>query len=351
MFRVLWFLMLLRSVLPFASVCLSLALAGRLSSASPATLPRTPPEMQPFASAVDYARSRGLPTDIMLAPSEAAPLSGDEVIYLLGLQQAHGVSQWLVRLTVGRSDTATRLPDDVLYTSTGRELCYTHTPATLEVEFVGPFTAEPAAAPPLSVQHGRTVVSAESLQLGMVRYCETSLGVAERLKKAGIDRPVFFGGDRPPTPEALAAGRKAAAAFGLTADEERLAFSVYFALRAFYQAATEIPACRAVIEQVIQKPSLWSVAGNLGVNTNFEYGWQKVQLLPAGQFAVAAPVYLLPVRLSLNDRPALQAGLAVTTTQPPLRNCAGIVAMALQHPTDFNRRAFLRVLGARAAAH
>lgn len=332
-----------------ALLVLFLPLLGSAFASPAEILPATPSELLPFPNVVDYLKSHALPETIALAPADTAPRDGDEVVYLLGMQSAAGVNQWLVRLKWAASDAKARLPDDVIHTSTGHEFRYTHPPATLEVEFIGPFRSVAAARAPVRERHGRAVVSAESLQLGMVRYSESSVDIAARLKTAGIEQPMFFGGGRPPTAEVLAAGQKAAAAFGLTVNEERLAFSVYFALRAFYAAATEIPACREVIEQVIEKPSLWSVAGNLGVHTNFEYGWQKVQVLPRGTFALDAPVYLLPVRLSLNNRPALQADLAVTTTRPPLRNCAGIVALALQHPTDRNRRAFLRVLGAQPA--
>jgi hypothetical protein len=199
------------------------------------------------------------------------------------------------------------------------------------------------------VSRGHAVVSAESLHLGLVRYCESAFAIAARLKAAGIDNPSYTGSSNRPKPDVIEAGRKAVAAFGLTAEEERLAFSVYFALRSFYQACSEIPTCRNVLEQVIQKPSLWSVATNIGVNMNFEYGWHKVEPYPADQLPLSTPAYLLPLRMSVNGKPALEALLLATSTQPPLRTCAGIFALAAAHPTDENKRVYLRVLSARSA--
>jgi hypothetical protein len=314
---------------------------------------RSPLEIRPFPAVTDYAARHGMPVEgLELGADGDGVRPGDEITYLLELQQAGGRRQWLVRLVAGREEpkkNAKSIPDDMIYTSTGLELLYTHRPANLDVDFIGPFENVAGVSPKAATRHGRAVVSAESLQQGLERYCESSLAIAARLKAAGIENPVYYGVGRRPKPEDIETGRKAAASFGLTPDEERLAFSVYFALRSFYQAASEIPTCRDVLEQVIQKPSLWSIAGNLGLSTNFTYGWHAVQVLSPGQTPLPDPVYLLPVSLSLNGRPALHASLAVTKTQPPLRNCAGIVALVVEHPSDAGKLVFMRLLSARMA--
>jgi hypothetical protein len=332
-----------------------LVLAGLLPCVGAATKPvESPLEIAPYPTVIAYATQQGIRTEgIAFASESAPPQPGDEVVYLLTLQQPASRKQWLVRLVSRQPDPAKgdvrTLADDTLYSSTGLELRYTNTPTALDVEFIGPFEASATGQAKVSVSQGHAVVSAESLQQGLVGYCEAAIPIATRLKAAGIDNPSYTGSSNRPKPDAIAAGRKAVAAFGLTAEEERLAFSVYFALRSFYQACSEIPACRNVLEQVIQKPSLWSIATNVGVNMNFEYGWHKVQPYPAGQMPVSTPGYLLPLRLSANGKPVLEARLLATSTQPPLRTCAGIFALAAAHPTDEGRRVYLRVLSAQPA--
>ncbi len=319
---------------------------------SPARLPRSPLDIKPFDSVARYATAHGIALHgIEFAAPGSDSQAGDEVVYLLSLRLPADMQQWIVRLTAeGKGHGETKaLPEDKIYTSTGLELHYVRTPAALAIEFIGPFEADTPGDAQVTVRHGRVVVSAESLQQGLFNYCESSIGVAERLKAAGIEHPRYYGGGRPQKPEAIESGRKQAAAFGLTPDEERLAFSVYFALRAFYAAASEIPACSEVLDQVLQKPSLWSMAGNLGLNTNFQYGWQDVRVLPPNLYPVPDPLYSLPVRLAMNKEPALRASLAVTRTDPPLRNCAGIVALAAEHPADSEKRLFLLLLSARPA--
>lgn len=346
---------LLRAVAPVLS--LILGLGGSLPAAETPPAPASSPlEISPFPAVTDYAARHGLAVEgLEFAPDADTARPGDEVVYLLELQQPGGRQQWLVRLTAGHDDpkrSMHSIPADTIYTSTGLELRYTHTPAAIDVEFIGPFATDAATGAPVAIRRGRAIVSAESLRLGLERYCESAPLIAGREKAAGLEHSVyyaFFGGSRRPKPKAIESGRKAAAAFGLTPEEERLNFSVYFALRSFYQAASEIPSCRDVLEQVLQKPSFWSIAGQLGLNATFKYGWQGVRILPAGRFPVSTPVYVLPVSLALNGQPALVAELAVTSTRPPLRNCAGIVALVAGHPTDARKLVFMRLLSARTA--
>jgi hypothetical protein len=170
------------------------------------------------------------------------------------------------------------------------------------------------------------------------------------VQAAGITDYFYSGSTSVPSAEAVARGQKTAAAFGLTPEEERLNFSVYFALRTFFEAAMEIPGNQHVLEQVIQKPSVWSVVSHFGVKTTFTYGWQDVQVAPEGKAAVQQPVYLLPVRLFMNDVPAVKASLAVTEPRPPLQAGAGILAICAEHPTATDRRLFIRMLSAGRAA-
>jgi hypothetical protein len=328
-----------------------LLLASSLIAAEKPPITASPlTRVAPNAALATYAAAHGIPLQgVGLAGEATAPQPGDTTVFLLSLQQPAGFRQWLVRLTTDTLKGAEMSPlkEDRIYTSTGLELVYSNPPAALNVEFIGPFDPVDAKTP--VVTRSRQLVSAESLRIGMAQYCASSIGIAGRLQSAGIREPLFYGGgDRPPA-DVVAKGKIAAAAFGLTPDEERLAFSVFFSLRSFFEAATNIPAARAVLEQVMQKPSLWSLASNLGLDANFRYGWEEVRAVPANTLVPDSALHLMPVRLALNGKPAAKFTFAVTTTRPPLNNSAGIVALCAEHPTDASKRLFIQLLSARPA--
>jgi len=338
-----------------ALLCLSAGLAAPLLAMDqPALTPSPFISPAPLPSLVTFSTEHHLALEGISVAAEGTMLQkGDEVVMLLTLEKAGAIRQWLVRLLADDlTDEERKLkpwPEETMHTSTGLTLHYARTPTALRVEFIGPFSAG-STEPPATSRQARTLVSREYLETGIAAYCRSALQIRPRLQAAGIAEPMYYGGSAAPAPEAVASGKKAAAAFGLTAGEERLAFSVYFALRTFFSAAMEIPACQEVLEQVIQKPSVWSVVSQLGVGTNFKYGWQEVRPVPDAQVALAEPAYLLPLRVSLNNTLAVKATLAVTTPHPPLQVAAGILALCAEHPTETDRRLFLRVLSARRVA-
>lgn len=337
-------------------VAMATACLGADPEASPAIDPLKP--ITPFPSLVAFASARQIPLS-GIALSDKAPPShpGDTVTLLFTLYRDGRSRQWLVQVTEDDLTAAERAkpsPEAVIHTSTGQTFNYAHSPAALRVSFTGPFAAsDPAAgsqsSPPQASKTGRALVNRESLRQGMSDYCRSALAISARIESIGLkEKDLFFsGGGAVPTPEIIEKGRRSAAQFGLTADEERLAFSVYFSLTTFFSAATEVAACREVIEEVIDKPSFWSIARNLGVRTDFNYLWTKVRLTspPAD---VADPVYTLPVLLYLNGKPGVKATLAVTTPKPPLQTSAGIVALCAEHPKQPDRQLFVRVLSSRS---
>jgi hypothetical protein len=308
----------------------------------------------PLASLVAFASSRDIPLAGIAAPAEGAvPRTGDQVVILLALEAGGATRQWLVRLEADdltKKERALKpLREDVIHTSTGLHLRYPNTRTALRAGLYGPFSGE-SSPQPADAGQVRSLVSREYLDLGIAPYCRSALQIAPRVRAAGITDSFYSGSTSVPSAEVVARGQRAAAAFGLTPEEERLNFSVYFALRAFFEAAMEIPGDRQILEQVMQKPSVWSVISHFGVKVTFTYGWQDVTVAPDGKAAVRQPVYLLPVRLSMNDVPAVNANLAVTEPHPPLQAGAGILAICAEHPTSADRRLFIRVLSARRAA-
>ncbi len=340
---------------PFFVVLLA-SIAGRVPAA--AAVPRI--ACDPLArvalapSLVAFASSHGISLEGIDVPVEGAvPQKGDQIVFLLALEKDGTTKQWLVRLETDdltkKEQAMKPLAEDVIYTSTGLHLQYPNTRTALLVELIGPFSTG-STRQPGAPEQARSLVSREYLDLGIAQYCRSALQVTKRKQAAGITDFHYSGSASIPSAEIVARGKKAAAAFGLTPEEERLSFSVYFALRTFFGAASEIPGNQHVLEQVIQKPSVWSVIRHLGVAVGLEWEPERVQVAPEGTAGVQQPVYLLPVLLSLNNTPAVKANLAVSESLPPLQASAGILAVCAEHPTATDRRLFIRMLSARRAA-
>ena len=347
-------LMRLQRAGPFFLV-LSACIAGPVPAAAALGVtcdPLTP--VGPVPSLVAFASSHGIPLEGIAVPVEGAvPQKGDQVVFLLALEKGGTTKQWLVRLETDDLTQKERamkpLPEDVMYTSTGLELHYTNTRTALLVELIGPFSTG-STRQPGAPEQARALVSREYLDLGIAQYCRSALQITKRKQAAGITDDSYSGSYSMPSAEVVARGKQAAAAYGLTPEEERLTFSVYFALRTFFGAASEIPGNQHVLEQVIQKPSVWSVIRHLGVVVRLNSDDESVQVAPEGKAAVQQPVYLLPVLLAMNDTPAVKANLAVSEPLPPLQASAGILAICAEHPKAADRRLFIRMLSARRAA-
>jgi hypothetical protein len=323
--------------------------------AAPAPDLITPPD--PFPSVVAFAATHQLPlTGLALAPATIptptpTPPPGDTVTFLLALHKKATVQQWLIRIeTAALTASEAARPkraDNIIHTSTGQKLVYTSSPAALRVQLFGPFTDSPTATPSPQTKEARTVVNGEDLLRGIAEYGRSGLEIVRRMQSPGIPTGfAYYGGGNPVSAEAAAKGRAEAAKIGLTPAEEYIAFNVYFSLTTFFGAAMEIPACRDILSEVVAKPSVWSVARHLGVSTDFNYKWSDVRAADATPLGLSQPAYQLPVRLSLNDKPAVRVQLVVTSPRPPLEACAGILAVYAEHPTEPDRHFFLRLLSA-----
>lgn len=344
-------------LLRVVQLCFVLAAAGTAYPAESSPPVKEPlSTAQPFPSLVMFAASRDLPlAGFEVAEGEASPRPGDRVILLLQLSKRDTApQQWLVLLELDEltaKERSLKLSEDVIHTVTGLELRYANSPAVLRVTFIGPFAGPTSAAPrretDVTIKDSRAVVSREYLNLGIAEYCRVGLDVTARSTALGT-KPIRYGGKGSPySPETITKGKAAAASIHLTPAEERLAFSVFFSLRAFFEAAIKIEALQDVLAQVMVRPSAWSVATNLGLKSNFVYGWHQVRSIRDTQTGLNLPTYRLPLNVSLNGVPAFNAVIQVTDPRPPLEVSAGILAINVEHPTDATKHLSIQVLAAR----
>jgi hypothetical protein len=102
-----------------------------------------------------------------------------------------------------------------------------------------------------------------------------------------------------------------------------------------------------VLWAVVDKPSLWSVIGNLGatvlVRPHLDRFVPCATPNPAMPFGSA---WRVPMSLFVNDQPALEAELVVADSTPPFAVGAGVLAAVARHPTRPDVRCEMLLLGA-----
>lgn len=334
------------------------AIAARGASDAPLT-PDPLTAIEPVPGLVSFAAVARIPLrGVDLGQPDALLEPGQNVTLLITLKKDETVQQWLIRLSpdaLTESERARPLPPDTLiYTSTGRSLNYAFSHAALRLELIGPFSARPTAEgktmPDPPTRRARTVVNGNFLAAGIADYCGAGLDITRRIERAGITKPVYTAGGNKPSLETVEKGRRFADAIQLTEEEERAAFSVYFSLTTFFGAAMEIPAMRELLEEVVDRPSLWSVVRHTGVHPSFNFFWTAARAVEESRAGLPAAVYQLPVQTYLNGKLGLNATFAVIRPRGPLTTCAGIVAICAVHPAKPGRQLFLRVLSAQRAA-
>jgi len=93
------------------------------------------------------------------------------------------------------------------------------------------------------------------------------------------------------------------------------------------------------------------VVGHLGVRADLEIDSERFAPADAAAWGVPTqpPVYYLPMGFLLNHRPGIRVSLAVTTPQPPLLGCGGILGILAEKPSQKETYLTVRVLSARLA--
>ena len=312
----------------------------------------------PFSSLKEFAEMHNIPiSKIELSKEDSQPRKGDCITLLMTLFQKVPTQQWIAIINQDSlTDAEARLqpmPEEVIYTSTGRELHYKNTRTALDVRFIGPFTEHSSVATDkltaqLTASH-RTILSREQLSFGLDRYAQTAINFTERSMASGVKvNDLFYvGGPSRFTSDQLEQGKKFAAIVHPTEEEERIVFSVTFALNAFLSAALKIDDFNSLINHVLDRPSIWSIITKLGVNRFLNYNPGNVRPFDAEHMGISIPAYELPLRLVLNGSDALLAEIVMTAAQPPLQTCAGIIEISAENPVDHEERLLIQLVASR----
>jgi hypothetical protein len=97
--------------------------------------------------------------------------------------------------------------------------------------------------------------------------------------------------------------------------------------------------------QVLERPSLWSVLGNLGARVVVRPRFHAAVELPVA--AGFATPWRVPLQLLVNDELALSVEATVDRPAPPFALAGGFVGALARHPRKSGRALVLRLLAAR----
>lgn len=249
---------------------------------------------------------------------------GDEVLYGLRLVRGDEVRHWLLRLRVLEVD-ATAAGEAI-----GR--------AMWSLQFNG--ESRYFSSPVSRVE--ATVFDDEGNEIGrtepLVPRAFLANGVAEGCRAS---RRIFGSAD-------LASSAAATRLVTADVDTEALACSTVCAV-ALLQVVQEDSVLASILWQVVEKPSLMSVLGNLGA---------RVVLRPCYHIASEAlcPIpglyeqtFRLPMSLTVNDQPALDMDLFVADSTPPFALGGGLLGASARHPSRPGLEFTLLLLSAKSA--
>lgn len=305
----------------------------------------------PCATLVAAAQTKNIPlAQIDPATDEERLDPGDSITALITLFEKSRRKQWLVYLEVvtPTAEESARKPPPpmVLYSSFGGTQACVSAPAFVVVRTLGPFDDKTklGKAPDKSV---RFELNKGFLALGL-HHAATAFETFER----GPFRGTWYCSQKPLPEAELVKGRELAARLQLTPETERAMIGAIPAMLSYFEVVRNSPGLSEIFFEVVDLPSAWSLVRNAGIRSvglRFIKGagqaeparWNLPGSVPANHF---------PMVLDLNDQRALNLRFVVTSPNPPLLACAGVIGMLAEHPTEKDNYLTLRIISARRFA-
>lgn len=255
--------------------------------------------------AAEFPAAKGLLAGYAEGRAEAAWRVGDAVLYGLRLHRDGTEQRWLLSLVV--DDLAPPVPRRVWTLEVdGQDQRFESTLCRVTAIVYDADGHELARSQPLVPQ--------QFLSEGFASVCATTWAAR---RAAG----------KPPAARDVAAGVVSAVALLETVRQDR--------------------ALAPVLWAVVDKPSFWSVLGNLGATVLVRPHLDR--FVPCATPSPAMPfgsAWRVPMSLFVNDQPALEAELVVAHPAPPFAVGAGVLAAVARHPTRADVRCEMLLLGA-----
>lgn len=339
------------------TLTLLLLLLATLAAAQDTNLDSRLEPVPPFPELRAAAIADGIPLDGFNSIGSNTLSPGDSIAALITLQQKRNRrTQWLVYFQVIASSN--RPPSQpakpvVFYNSLGDKFQFPRSPVAFRIRTIGPYVDSASfwGQPVPKDNDGRASVDGTFLSLGL----DKSAAAIYRLNLATQKTHAKFYWWISPKPPSNAQGQrknqKIAALLHITPDEKTALATWYPTLMSYFNAVGETPDLQGIMWKVVSLPSIWSIVKHGGVTAWLGIDFEDVRplSLPAGwDLPVHAPAYVLPLSVTLNQKPALETTLIVTDPRPSLRACGGIVGFLAQNPDDEENYLTLRVISARS---
>ena len=308
------------------------------------------PDFSKFAAAplhpalVAAAQTNHIPLEGMDAPTNTGTINpGDSITALLTLHQKEAAtSQWLLYVQAveqGPKDKPPKpAPPTVLYASTGQKMEFTSSPSWVELRTLGPFAdGYHKKKPPVARDdHARFTLDKGFLALGMDQAAAAVIRMTRFREAQGKTNWVFNISTEPPPPDRAREEREFAEQMHLTVEDQRAIGGACPAMMSYFALVGETPHLGDLMFKVVDLPTVWSVVGHLGVRTDLDIDSAHFAAADTTSWDVPThpPVYYLPMAFLLNRRPGLRISLAVTTPQPPLLACGGILGILAEKPSE-----------------
>jgi hypothetical protein len=300
------------------------------------------------------AKTLRIPLDgIHLSTNSGALASGNSVTALITLHQKGNLrSQWLVFFQiVGNTNSARPAKPLVIYTSTGSRFEFPQTNAAFRIRSIGPYvdSASIWGSPVPKDKSAALSVNEGFVGLGMDKGAAAIYRLHLARQRMEITNFNFIVSEKPFEAERVNRDRKFAARLQITPEEERALAGWYPAIYSYFDSVGQTPNLDTIMLKVIHLPSLWSIVKHAGIQANFNFKLDDIapRSMPAGwDLPGHAPVYKLPISLTLNGEPAINVTLFVTNPHPPLLTCGGIIGFLVEDPVNKENYMTLRILSA-----
>jgi hypothetical protein len=308
----------------------------------------------PFPDLRAAARTLRIPLDgIHPSTNSGALASGNSVTALITLhQKGNRRSQWLVYFQItGNTNRARPARPLEIYTSTGSRFEFPQTSAAFHIRSLGPYvdTASIWGSPVPKDKSAALSVNEKFLGLGMDKGAAAVYRLHLARQKMQITNFNFTVSEKPFDAERIQRDRAFAARLQVTTNEERALAGWYPAMYSYFNSVGQTPNLDTIMLKVMHLPSLWSIVKHADLKPDFKIGLEDITpvALPAGwDLPGHAPVYQLPLSLTLNGEPAINATLFVTDPHPPLLACGGIIGFLAEDPVNRENYMTLRIISA-----
>lgn len=320
--------------------------------------------LRPVAPLVAVAREEGMAlngavfrTVLTASDHEAEVAVKGSCTLVVETRGKRRLAQWLVEVAAldedGEGFESSTDQEARLFTSTGREHTFAMTKQPVRLTAFGPVPlAERKLAkltrddiPRATVERA---VTADFLRLGFAGFTRGWIGMLER----GVETAPGLGLRlREPYPEKVTqAVAKIAAEAGWTEVDDRAYAATLPALLEFVGVIMKTPAMAEILAEVVDVP-WWSVVKRGGKlpPINIRYRFERIRRVATQTASADArqpqDVYVLPVVLLLDGKPALEVDLFVRRPVGGLALVAGVIGLEARDPRDAQSRVLMRVIG------